>query len=219
MADFAVWATAAEPGLGLPEGSFLAAYERNRASANDLALEASPVAPEILRVMANRDSWTVTYTALLSELELVFGDSPKRPEGWPKSARGLAGELTRVAVNLRKAGVDVSPAGRQSGTGRKMVTLARIEQTCDSRSQRSQSSQTPENAGETFERSCEDDSPRSQSSQPRSQDNTLEDSLCEFCERGECHLHFISGGLSIEDFEAEAIRLEATGAPLEGSVA
>jgi excisionase family DNA binding protein len=92
MADFAVWATAAEPGLGLPEGSFLAAYERNRASANDLALEASAVAPEILRVMANRDSWTVTYTALLSELERVFGDSPKRPEGWPKPAEKKDGD-------------------------------------------------------------------------------------------------------------------------------
>lgn len=214
MADFAVWATAAEPGLGLAEGSFLSAYERNRASANDLALEASAVAPEILRVMAHRDSWTVTYTALLSELERVFGDSPKRPEGWPKSARSLAGELTRVAVNLRKAGVDVSAAGREGRSGRKLVTFSNIEQTCDSRSPRSPRSQGAENEGERGERHREEDFPRSP--QP-SQDNPSDDGLCEFCERGECHLHFLSSDFPIEELEAEAIRLEATGATLEGS--
>ncbi len=42
MADFALWATAAERGLGWPEGTFLKAYTGNRASANSLALDASP---------------------------------------------------------------------------------------------------------------------------------------------------------------------------------
>ena len=43
MADFAKWATAAEPALGLEPGAFSIAYSRNQGSANDLALEASPV--------------------------------------------------------------------------------------------------------------------------------------------------------------------------------
>lgn len=192
MADFAVWATAAESALGVPEGSFMAAYERNRAAANDLALEASPVAVEVLKCMAHRDAWTVTYTDLLTHLERAFGDSPKRPEGWPKSARGLAGELTRIAVNLRKAGVDVAPAGRESGSGRKMVTLARLERPGEQHSQSSQSSQPGGNAGDSRERQDADEPQHSQSSQQHSQANVGSDGYCEDCEHGECGIHDLS---------------------------
>jgi len=38
MADFAIWATAAEAGLGLPTGAVMAAYQRNRADGNETAL-------------------------------------------------------------------------------------------------------------------------------------------------------------------------------------
>ena len=47
MADFAKWIAAAEPGLGLPSGTLLAAYERNRARVVDVALDASPVATAV----------------------------------------------------------------------------------------------------------------------------------------------------------------------------
>jgi hypothetical protein len=190
MADFAVWATAAEPGLGLAVGSFMAAYESNRASANDLALEASPVAGEVLKLMVGREALTVTYKELLADLERPFGDSPKRPEGWPKSPRGLAGELTRVAVNLRKAGVDIRPAGRQSGTGRKMVTLAPIERKREQSSQRSQSSQPAENGADPCEHHCEDEPRCSQPSPRCSQANPCDGGFCEdseCCERRSHH--------------------------------
>ncbi len=39
MADFALWATAAESALGWSKGTFMAAYNSNRASANHLSLE------------------------------------------------------------------------------------------------------------------------------------------------------------------------------------
>jgi hypothetical protein len=192
MADFAVWATAAESGLGLPPGAFMAAYEGNRAAANDLALEASPVAPEVLRVMAGREAWTVTYTELLAELEKVFGDSPKRPEGWPKSPRGLAGELTRVAVNLRKAGVDVSPAGRQARNGRKRVRLTRLEQPCESSSPSSPCSPSTENREDSGKHLGEDKLPHSPHSPQCSPDNLRRDDFCEDGEDGEHHSHHFS---------------------------
>jgi hypothetical protein len=192
MADFAVWATAAEPALGVPEGSFMVAYDGNRAAANELALEASPVAVEVLKCMAGRDFWTVTYTELLAHLERAFGDSPKRPEGWPKSARGLAGELTRVAINLRKAGVDVAPAGRQGGSGRKMVTLAWIEQPCAQFSQHSQCSHLGENSEESGECRNEVEAQPSQGSQQYSQVNVDSGGFCEDCERGDCEEHVFS---------------------------
>jgi hypothetical protein len=204
MADFAVWAAAAEPAMGIAEGAFMAAYERNRAAANDLALEASPVAVEVLKCMAGRDTWTVTYTDLLTHLERAFGDSPKRPEGWPKSARGLSGELTRVAVNLRKAGVDVAPAGREGGGGRKMVTLARLEQPCEQSSQRSQRPQPGETAGDPSEHCGGEEAGHSQSSQQHSQSNTSRSEYCEGCERGECEIHAFSSEAERANFvEAE----------------
>ena len=59
MADFALWSVAAEPKLGLKPGSFINAYTGNRESANELALEASPVVFP-LREMIERDDWTGT---------------------------------------------------------------------------------------------------------------------------------------------------------------
>ena len=48
MADFAVWATAAERGLGWAEGAFMAAYAENRAGAVETSLEADPLAGAIV---------------------------------------------------------------------------------------------------------------------------------------------------------------------------
>ena len=42
MADFALWATAAETAFGWPEGTFLAAYLGNRETANELARSKRP---------------------------------------------------------------------------------------------------------------------------------------------------------------------------------
>jgi hypothetical protein len=38
MADFALWATAAETAFGWPSGTFMTAYQGNRESANEVAL-------------------------------------------------------------------------------------------------------------------------------------------------------------------------------------
>jgi putative DNA primase/helicase len=48
MADFERWVTAAEPELGFKPGIFLRAYRKNQNSANELALEASPIADAII---------------------------------------------------------------------------------------------------------------------------------------------------------------------------
>ena len=57
MADFALWATAAETAFGWRRGAFLAAYEGNRQSANDVALEASSVARPLLDLLDERGAW------------------------------------------------------------------------------------------------------------------------------------------------------------------
>ena len=72
MADFAKWAVAAEKGLGVKEGTFIAAYTNNRQDANSLVLETAAVASESLEVregknqmdrQCNPTPWRVKYSA------------------------------------------------------------------------------------------------------------------------------------------------------------
>lgn len=104
MADFALWVTAAETGLGWSRGTFLAAYQGNRASANDLALESSPVARPLLDIVEDGGGWSGTASELLQALETKVSEQVKRQNGWPKNARSLSGQLKRLAPNLRAAG-------------------------------------------------------------------------------------------------------------------
>jgi hypothetical protein len=106
MADFAVWAVAAEPGLGLPDGAFMKAYSGNRDAAHDLALEASPIASAI-RTLAAREAWKGTAAELLEELSRVADEAAKRAKSWPSTARTLGSSLRRVAPSLRAVGVIV----------------------------------------------------------------------------------------------------------------
>jgi hypothetical protein len=113
MADFAIWATAAEPALGLAQGEFMTAYVGNRQSANDLALEAAIMSAELMSFIQDQKTWTGTTTELLDALNSRVPDSVQRQPSWPKSPRAIGGKLTRIAPNLRAAGINV-----QRGEGR-----------------------------------------------------------------------------------------------------
>ena len=108
MADFALWATAAETALGWEHGTFLAAYQGNRQSANDVALEASSVARPLLECSMKKDAWSGTASELLTALEGRVTDQIKRQNVWPKNARSMSGHLKRLAPNLRAGGWQVS---------------------------------------------------------------------------------------------------------------
>jgi hypothetical protein len=104
MADFAFWATAAETAFGWPDGTFMVAYQGNRASANEVALEASVVARPLLDLLENQGQWIGSSGELLTLLEERLGDQARRLAGWPKNPRSLSGHLKRLAPNLRAAG-------------------------------------------------------------------------------------------------------------------
>lgn len=107
MADFARWVTAAESALGWEPGDFMAAYQGNRDSANDLAIESSPVGQPLLDYLDAHGGWDGTATEFLEELEQQVSDQVKRHKAWPKNGRSLAGQLKRLSPNLRLAGWDV----------------------------------------------------------------------------------------------------------------
>jgi energy-coupling factor transporter ATP-binding protein EcfA2 len=125
MADFARWATAAEEGLGLAKGDFIGAYGKNRRGANETVLEFSPVAAELRELLADREQWEGQARALLAELNSRLEgrkEDPRKKEGWPRTARGLAEKLKAIAPNLRAAGFDVR-FGARSKKGRTLTII------------------------------------------------------------------------------------------------
>lgn len=126
LADFAKWATAAEPGLGLGAGAFHAAYAGNRAAAHELVLDSSPVGKTVLTLMSQRDEFETTAGELLRELNVVASRDTRRLKEWPKTAKGMSDALRRVVGTLRAAGVNVELGIREGGTGRRLILLKRV---------------------------------------------------------------------------------------------
>jgi hypothetical protein len=108
MADFARWGEAVGRSLGWGPGAFLASYEANRASANEVAVEASAVSLAVRGMMAQRqEEWTGTATDLLQLLVDQAGESATRDKDWPKTANALTNRLKRAAPAIRKVGVEI----------------------------------------------------------------------------------------------------------------
>jgi len=110
MADYALLGVAAEQALGLRDGQFLLAYRNNRRNSHDLVLEATPVVPALLSLMAGIPNWSGVSRSLLEELNLdaVSTEEQRRQKAWPKDARVLTAALKRVAPDLRANGLNVS---------------------------------------------------------------------------------------------------------------
>lgn len=127
MADFARWAIAAETALGLKEGAFFEAYDGNRSSTNEMALDTTP-AIEIRQFMESLTTaeWKGKASELFKALNSVVmqnGENPKEKSGWPKAANALVGKLRRIAPNLRAIGIDVDLGRTNAGS---LITLKRL---------------------------------------------------------------------------------------------
>src|SRR5262249_21399234 len=126
MADFATWACAAEPALGLQAGQFLTAYIGNRAAAHDLALEASPIAAP-LRTLADKGAWAGTAAELLEVLAPITDEITKKAKGWPAPPRALGTALRRIAPNLRAVSVAVEFSDQPKlGSRRRQVSIQKM---------------------------------------------------------------------------------------------
>jgi hypothetical protein len=127
MADFAIWATAAEPALELKPGEFLAAYAANCSAGNETAIEASPVGKVLIDFVAWIGRWSGTSTDLLREIESRVDDKTKRLKSWPATARALGSAVKRLAPNLREAGVGVE-FHRKGKQRTRLIELKPMEQ-------------------------------------------------------------------------------------------
>lgn len=129
MADFIHWAVAVEESLGFPAGTCEQAYERNRAEAHQTVLEESSVASSVIRLMQERDSepYEGTATELLNELRALhhLQQEVLRSKDWPKSPRSLSAALSRLAPNLRHAGIEIERGSAGHGNARRNTLIIR----------------------------------------------------------------------------------------------
>ncbi|HXP87806.1 MAG TPA: DUF3854 domain-containing protein [Bryobacteraceae bacterium] len=130
MADFALWATAAELTLGFQPGAFLQAYGGNRAEAIRETLDADPLGSAIVALMDSLadqeepERWEGTCKDLHQKLEAFVDDATKKSPSWPKSPRAVAGRLRRLAVVLRESGIGITSPSK-SARGRRVLTITR----------------------------------------------------------------------------------------------
>jgi len=128
MADFALWAAAAEPTLGFQSGAFMNAYSGNRAEAVQETLEADPVSAAIGVLINNEKGeghWTGTSGELLKHLERIVEDRMKKSPAWPKTPRGLSSRLRRLSTFLRESGIEITFHDQKGTGGRRCLTITR----------------------------------------------------------------------------------------------
>jgi hypothetical protein len=104
MIEFALWATAAEEGLGLQPGSIMAAYRRNIGEVTALTLE-NDLAQKVIALAGGG------FAGKTSELA--------KKVGWEVSAHGcktLIGELRKLQSSLEKVGVIVDCDAKEKNT-------------------------------------------------------------------------------------------------------
>jgi putative DNA primase/helicase len=123
MADFARWVTAAEPAFGWPAGTFRDAYELNRASSHEVAIEGSTVGALLLAIAD--EGFDGTPTRLLELLTERAGDSAARSREFPKTPRALSALLRRLAPNLRGLGVQLDHYRQPGGHRTRMWRIRR----------------------------------------------------------------------------------------------
>jgi hypothetical protein len=113
MADFAIWATACEGPLQ-PAGTFMRAYDANRAEMDETVIEADPVATALRFLMSDRSIWNGTARELLRALIDTVGEPATKGDTWPTTPRALTGQLRRAAPNLRRIGIAIVFKQRQA---------------------------------------------------------------------------------------------------------
>lgn len=156
MADFALWATAAEQGIGLEENAFIKTYTQNREDAHSIVLEDSILA-EVLQEYLTANATGGEYKQddillkfLLAELKDTAGEKRIKNKEFPKSSKGLRNQIERINPNLREIGIFITFHGKQGRNADKGASLS-LEYDCNQTSVTSVTSVSPQNKAQTVD--------------------------------------------------------------------
>ena len=118
MADFAEWVTACERALGWTPGEFLAAFNKNQDEAKIALIDNDMFATSLVEFVSGAlegGNLEISSGLLLTTLEERSNITPRnRPDGWPRSPRGVSGKVRRFAPALRAVGIEVSEMPRKT---------------------------------------------------------------------------------------------------------
>jgi putative DNA primase/helicase len=125
MADAAIWAEAAAPGLGIPPGMITDAWRANRHQADRAALEVDDMAQAVVALLDEmrereaRDDWKGSPSELFGKLIALVPERVSRSPLWPRNAAGMGTKLRRLAPMLRAVHrIDVLAGKGGSDSGR-----------------------------------------------------------------------------------------------------
>lgn len=127
MADFARVGVALERVCDLPAGSFLDAYEGNRAAGHEITLDAYPIV-EPLEDLVEEHPFDGLATGLLKALDACVDEATRRMRSWPKSPNTLSNQLSRLAPSLGHRGLVVES---REVRGRKTWRITKNEVSAD----------------------------------------------------------------------------------------
>ena len=118
MADFALWATAAEP-ASAPAGAFMRAYAGNIELSQAVVLEASLIAQYITKLVDDSEgTWVGTTKELLGKLversRNAGNEAEQREKSWPRTPQRLSGILRRLGVALLSSGIEYTEPDRRT---------------------------------------------------------------------------------------------------------
>lgn len=111
MADFAYWASAAEPAFGWQKGAFISAYTAKRQAVIEEGLEHNMLAQAIMRLSEKTPQWEGNYKNLLEALNDQVSEEARKVKEWPKSTNWLSNRLKRITPLLRSIGIEVVTLG------------------------------------------------------------------------------------------------------------
>lgn len=116
MSDFTEWGYAVAEAAGIGGQRFLDAYVKNQDRANDEAIDSSPVAFAVEKLMENKSSWCGNASTLLQELKVIAETENINIKSfaWPQQPNLLSRKLKEVKTNLEQHGITME--NQTSGT-------------------------------------------------------------------------------------------------------
>jgi hypothetical protein len=140
MADFARWVVACEDKLPWTAGTFMRAYDGNRAESIETMLESDGVVVTLRAFLTQHTDWKGTAGELLRALNTAAAEEVRKAIDWPKTPRGMSGALRSAAPGLRKLGYTVEFSKDISKKRSRLIQLSPPVEDCQQSSEPSEPS-------------------------------------------------------------------------------